>query len=97
MLNGRALWECQLIEVKCADCAHKSACDLSNRLVKRCIAHSCLFGFKAERPCFEKVSRGHKTLGMLSCVSRSPSYGRLLTPVQPASERMFSFTIVPRP
>ena len=71
MLNRRTLWECQLIEVQCADCAYKSACDLSNWLVTRCLAHSCLIGFKAEGPCFEKVSRGHKTLGDVACVSRA--------------------------
>ena len=62
MLNGRALRERQLIEMKRTDGVHKSACDLSNWLVKRCFAHPFLFGFKSERPCFEKVSRGHKIL-----------------------------------
>ena len=52
--------ERQLIEMKRTDSVHKSACHLSNRLVKRRTAHPFLFGFKQERPCFEQISCGHK-------------------------------------
>ena len=69
MLNGRAVRERQLIQMKRADRVHKSACHLSNWLVKRRAAHPFLFGFKPERPCFEKVSCGHEILGGLSSYS----------------------------
>lgn len=69
MLDGRAMRERQLIQMKRADGVHKSACHLMNWLVKRCTAHPVLFGFKAERPCLEKVSCGHKILRRLSSYS----------------------------
>ena len=66
MLDGRAVRECQLIQMQRADGVHKWACYLSNWLVKRRAAHPFLFGFKPERPCFEKGSCGHEILGKLS-------------------------------
>ena len=62
MLDGRAVLERQLIQMKRTDSVHKSACYLSDWLVKRCTAHPFLLGFKPGRPCFEKISRSHKFL-----------------------------------
>jgi hypothetical protein len=69
MFDGRAMWERQLIQMKCADGVDKSACHLMNWLVKRCTAHPVLFGFKAESPCLEKVPCSHKILRKLSSYS----------------------------
>ena len=68
MLDGRAGRERQLIQMERADAMLKCACNMMNWLIELGAAHSFLFGFKPERPCFEKVSCGHKILGRL------PSY-----------------------
>jgi len=79
MLNGRAVRERQLIQMKRTDRVHKSACHLSDWLVKCRAAYPFLFGFKPERPCFEKISRGHKILlggspHIAAAIIRSASY-----------------------
>ncbi len=47
-------WERQLIQMKRTDRVHKSACHLSNWLVKRRAAHPFLFGFKPGAPMFRE-------------------------------------------
>ena len=95
MLDGRAVRERQLIQMKRADGVHKSACHLSNWLVKRCAAHPFLFGFKTERPCFKKISSGHRILGRLSSFSgRHHTVG--LLHLSSLSQGTLPFTIVPR-
>jgi len=69
MLDRRALWERQLIQVKRADRMPKSTCHVMNCLIEEIsAAHPILFGLEPERPCPEKVSCGHKIL------VRLPSY-----------------------
>jgi len=69
MLDGRALRERQLIQVKRADRMPKSACHMMNCLIEISAAHPFLFGLEPERPCLEKVSCGHKILVRLSSYS----------------------------
>ena len=69
MLDRRAVRERQLIQMERADGVHKSACNMMNRLIKLGAAHPFLFGFKPERPCFEKISCGHRILGRWSSYS----------------------------
>ena len=96
MLDGRAMRERQLIQMKRADGVHKSACHLSNWLVKRRAVHPFLFGFKPECPCFEKVSCGHEILGKLSMFGvRHHTVG--LLHLSSLSQGTLQFMIAPRP
>lgn len=71
MLDGQAFWERQFIQIECTGGAYKSSCYQSNWLVKRCVDRSLLFGFIPQRPCFEKVSCGHRILGTVALVQRA--------------------------
>ena len=94
MLDGRAVRERQLIQMKRADGVHKWAYHLSNWLIKCRAAHPFLFGFKPERPCFEKVSCGHQILGKLSLFGvRHHTVGPLH--LSSLLQGTFPFTIAP--